>query len=90
MEAGGGVGDGERVAGVRVRLHRQTDRARLVGQRREARIEVELERGVSIVNVRLFATVTVTAVLFAASVTAGEVAVSIVAGAAVCVVTRVV
>ena len=40
-----------------------------------------------IVNVRLFATVTVTAVLFAASATAGDVAESMVAGAEVCVVT---
>ena len=43
-----------------------------------------------IVNVRLFATVTVTAVLFAARVTAGDVPVSIVAAAAVRVVMTVV
>ena len=40
----------------------------------------------STVNVRLWAIATVTAVLFAASVTAGVVPVSIVAEAAVCVV----
>ena len=45
---------------------------------------------VSTVKVRLFASETVTAVLLAASVTAGLVPVSIVAGAEVCVVTTVV
>ena len=86
LQAGGVVGDGEGVAGVGVRQHGQADGAGLVGERGKARIEVELERGGVDRERQALATVTVTAVLFAARVTAGDAAVSIVAGTAVWVV----